>query len=167
MRTCVDCGLAKPETDFYRRIGKNKTYRYRTCGKCYRKKNQAKTNAAQKRYRATGAMQAFFVKNNAKVSDGKKGREFDLDMEFVKDMISNPCTYCGRSTKFMGLDRIDNSIGHVKTNVNPCCRRCNLIRNSMPYEAWKVVATAVKKASDQGLFGDWEGQTYRGKKKCP
>lgn len=108
-------------------------------------------------------MQAFWVKNNAKWADKRKGRENDLDIAFVKEMISNPCRYCGRNAKFMTLDRIDNSIGHVRSNVVPCCRRCNLVRNSMPIEAWVVVAEGMKKATEMGLFGDWEGQTFHGK----
>lgn len=167
MKTCKACGESKPETDFYRRISKKqKVYRYRTCNSCYRKKNIKRINDAQKRWRASGKNNAFFVKNNAKVSDRKKGREFNLDLAFVKKTIDHPCSYCGRDNVPIGLDRINNSVGHVRSNVVPACRRCNLIRNSMPYEAWLVVAEAVKKASEAQLFGDWEGQTFSGGAKC-
>lgn len=107
-------------------------------------------------------MQAFWVKNNAKWADKKKGRANDIDLAFVKKVISQPCEYCGRSTAFMTLDRIDNDLGHLQTNVLPACRRCNLVRNSMPFEAWVVVAEGMKKATQLGLFGTWEGQTFHG-----
>jgi hypothetical protein len=55
----------------------------------------------------------------------------------------------------MTLDRIDNTIGHVKTNVKPACIRCNLLRRNMPYAAWLMLVPAVKKARKFGLFDGW------------
>jgi hypothetical protein len=55
----------------------------------------------------------------------------------------------------MTLDRKDNSIGHLLDNVVPCCIRCNYIRRDMPFEAWLIVATGIRKAKELGLFGTW------------
>ena len=35
----------------------------------------------------------------------------------------------------------------------------------MPYEAWMVVAEAMRRAREQGLFGDWVGIIRCGAKK--
>jgi hypothetical protein len=59
----------------------------------------------------------------------------------------------------MTLDRIDNFIGHVKTNVQPACIRCNYLRRDMPYEAWLIVAEGVRQARKAGAFADWVGGT--------
>ena len=62
--------------------------------------------------------------------DKKKGFICDLSEVWIKNNItSKPCTYCG-SVVGIGCDRIDNSMGHLKINVIPCCRQCNSIRNN-------------------------------------
>jgi hypothetical protein len=163
-KVCKRCRKPKPIGSFWRRSGANgKTYFRPTCGTCYGKVVAPGNQERLKKYRQDGRMLAYFVKNNAKSADKKKGRENDLDLEFVKTMLVLPCHYCGRHTQFMTLDRIDNSVGHIRTNVVTSCRRCNQTRNSMPFEAWLVVAEGMKRAAELGLFGAWEGQTYEGR----
>jgi hypothetical protein len=55
----------------------------------------------------------------------------------------------------MTLDRIDNSIGHLMSNVNPCCYRCNYIRANMPYAAWLSIVPAIRATFELGLFAAW------------
>ena len=60
--------------------------------------------------------------------DKKKGQVCNLDREFMMTQIFNKsCIYC-KSIQNIGCDRIDNTIGHIKTNVVPCCRICNTTR---------------------------------------
>jgi endonuclease I len=54
------------------------------------------------------------------------------------------------------LDRIDNIIGHIKSNVVVACLRCNSIRSNMPYEAWLSVVPAIKTTKQNGLFKGWK-----------
>lgn len=56
--------------------------------------------------------------------DKSKGHTCDLDIEFVTSVLTNGCYYCG-SKHELGLDRIDNTQGHLRTNVLPCCKLCN------------------------------------------
>lgn len=56
----------------------------------------------------------------------------------------------------MSMDRVDNSIGHTKSNVVPACIRCNYMRKDMPMEAWKFLVPYIKQAKENGLFGDWD-----------
>jgi hypothetical protein len=58
-----------------------------------------------------------------------KGLENDLDEEYVKDSLSKSCSYCGFPSE--GLDRIDNKIGHTKSNCIPACKSCNIARNNI------------------------------------
>lgn len=98
-------------------------------------------------------------------SDKEHGRSgFDLDTEFVRGLISDGCAYCGAKDIRMTLDRIDNGLGHAKTNVNPACVRCNHVRGSMPYEAWSVLVPAVRRAYESGLFGKWWMDTRKNNK---
>lgn len=64
-----------------------------------------------------------------KLRDRKKGLENDLTQDFVITMCKQPCIYCG-DTERIGLDRIDNSKGHLMNNVVPCCYDCNCARNA-------------------------------------
>lgn len=55
-----------------------------------------------------------------------------------------PCVYCG-DTHLIGCDRIDNSKGHLKTNVVPCCCSCNKARgDSFSYEEMLVLGNTIK-----------------------
>ena len=53
----------------------------------------------------------------------------DIDIDWMIDnILTKPCHYCG-DTHRIGCDRIDNSKGHTKNNVVPCCIECNTARN--------------------------------------
>lgn len=63
--------------------------------------------------------------------DKKKGDNHicDLTLDFLDlKILNNPCVYCGDTQDNIGCDRIDNSIGHLMSNVVPCCRLCNVTR---------------------------------------
>lgn len=79
-----------------------------------------------------------------KERDKRKNLYNDLDLNFAKEMMSQPCIYCG-STKDIGLDRIDNKKGHSKDNVVPCCYICNTARNSnFSFEEMKILGKTIK-----------------------
>jgi len=80
---------------------------------------------------------------------------FDLDHDFVSALIADGCKYCGINNVRMTLDRIDNQLGHLKSNVHPACVRCNHIRGSMPFDAWMNMVPSIRKTYELGLFADW------------
>lgn len=129
-----------------------------TCSSCCgRRMDPEKRRSYLRKYMTEGRRVAYVIKGGAVVSDRAAGRDNDLDLEFIRSLIALPCSYCLRKTDRMSIDRIDNAIGHIKTNVVPACRRCNSIRNSMPIEAWLVVVQGIRIATESGSFGDWEG----------
>lgn len=66
-----------------------------------------------------------------KKKDLTKRFSFDLTSEWmINNILFKPCTYCG-DTDHVGCDRIDNSKGHTKDNVIPCCKDCNTVRGDM------------------------------------
>lgn len=69
----------------------------------------------------------------------------DYDDVWLRENITTkPCCYCGSSLS-IGADRIDNSKGHTKDNVIPCCKACNVIRNRFfTIEEFKLIATFCK-----------------------
>ena len=58
----------------------------------------------------------------------KRNIEFSLTKEFVKQLVHTSCHYCG-SIERIGIDRVDNNIGYVESNVVPCCKFCNLAKH--------------------------------------
>ena len=82
----------------------------------------------------------------------KRGwNSFILFSEFMF-LSTQPCYYCGLSPSnfatdrmggkgykkvsdvsivYSGIDRIDSSIGYVSGNVVPCCKHCNVAKNTM------------------------------------
>jgi hypothetical protein len=84
-----------------------------------------------------------YYKNRAK----NGGRTWNLTTEQAEAIFRADCHYCGKEPShqmrakkmnggyvYNGIDRIDNSKGYEPGNVVPCCRRCNMAKNDMPYE---------------------------------
>ena len=98
----------------------------------YRRKNKNRLNKQiRKKYRENrepnrtrGCVHAY-----KKYDEEHKYNICDFDVKWFRDNISSkPCIYCGY-TKKIGCDRIDNSKGHTKDNVVPCCHECNTARS--------------------------------------
>jgi hypothetical protein len=120
-------------------------------------KRKEKRNAYCKKCRRDPKFLPGIIWRDTRSSDKKLLRENDLDKDFIKDKISNGCLYCGETKIRMTLDRIDNSLVHLKTNVNPACVRCNYLRRDMPYDAWLFLVEGIRKATEQGAFNGWLG----------
>lgn len=77
----------------------------------------------------------------------------DIDIDWMIDNImTKSCIYCG-DTNRVGCDRIDNSKGHTKDNVVPCCFDCNCARNNNfshdeMMEIGKTIAKIKQKRSE-------------------
>lgn len=169
---CRSCDQTKPLNEFNTRVVNKKRYPTSYCRLCRNKKRrdnissglwksscqmpssqQSKANEKQKRTDKEHI--GRFILTDSRRSDKKKGLVNDLTRDVVDNLINNPCSYCGATDIRMTLDRVDNDLGHIESNVIPSCYRCNIVRGSMPYAAWCVVAPAMKLAYEKGLFGDW------------
>lgn len=79
----------------------------------------------------------------------KKDREFELTETMYANMTKQPCIYCHRDiteTNTSGIDRIDNGLGYIETNIQPCCGECNRMRAELTVEAFleKVSCIAAR-----------------------
>jgi hypothetical protein len=84
----------------------------------------------------------------AKTQAKKRKLSFELTQNVYGSIIAKPCHYCEADlSKSMGicLDRLNDELGYLESNVVPCCGSCNKGRNSLftPQE-WKVMITALK-----------------------
>jgi hypothetical protein len=114
----------------------------KSCG-CYRSESIAiATNA----WRLPKGEAAFnWVYDDFRRRAERRGNQWNLTKEQVKDIISKPCHYCGisysnhagkhsdfnGSIKYNGLDRVDNIRGYSMDNVVPCCKTCNVAKNNL------------------------------------
>lgn len=59
------------------------------------------------------------------------GDVIDFDAQWIVDNIfTKSCVHCGETDWHkLGCNRIDNSKGHTKDNVEPCCFHCNCVLN--------------------------------------
>lgn len=170
MKTCRTCNTSQSLDAFGTRTMKGRIYKRSQCRKCESKKRELRQSPEQRalRYqrhnemkreqRAAGERTWYFVLGDSRQSDAKCGRENNLDTAFVREALAKGCSYCGETELRMTLDRVDNNLGHLKTNVVPACIRCNYARRSMPYVAWLLLVPGIRQAREQGLFGTWTGR---------
>ena len=77
----------------------------------------------------------------------KRGYEFNISIDFFKVITQQDCEYCGISPnntclgtgsfgeyRYNGIDRVDNEIGYLESNVVPCCKDCNIAKRAMTKE---------------------------------
>ena len=157
-RTCKVC--EKPKNLLSFKMSQS-GYRSRTCRSCVTKRqhfnnpNRFRVESAKKRQQNITSS----VLQDCRSSDRKKGRiGNDLDRCFVESLITQECSYCGEKKIRITLDRKDNALAHTKSNVVPCCIRCNYLRGSMPYTAWLHIVPSIREARILGLFGDWKSK---------
>lgn len=80
-----------------------------------------------------------------RLRDKKRNLECDIDLQWLREFTAEGCHYCGDINR-VGLDRIDNFIGHIKTNVVACCYSCNCARNNnFSYEEMLILGEAIRK----------------------
>lgn len=61
----------------------------------------------------------------------REGMSFELMKEEYEYLRQQPCVYCHRPTTKMhhnGIDRIDSSIGYIRSNCVTCCGGCNVAK---------------------------------------
>lgn len=91
--------------------------------------------------------------------------EFNIDLEFIKSIVFNNCTYCNREPYelkcahqrlrkskglefdecllIQGLDRVDSNKGYTKDNVVPCCKYCNRAKSDLTTKEFKKLITLI------------------------
>jgi len=77
-----------------------------------------------------------------KQSARQRNHLFSLTKKEFAALIKQECYYCGDSPRLRphygtegitanGVDRVDNSIGYITSNVVTCCTHCNLAKRTM------------------------------------
>lgn len=112
----------------------------------------------------------------------EKGFSDLIDIESFKNIILQPCTYCGiefsrilkdiqskgnnkniisdYTLKCNGIDRIDSRIGYTKENCAPCCTFCNNAKNIMSENDFYLWIKKVYDHSNLAYFTLEKGFDY-------
>jgi len=159
-RVCVKCKIEKPLTSEFYSKDKNRfagfMYKCKSCEKLRRDlrvhryidmtpEQKAANRKNNRKYTSHGKGRAVAMINAYRKVDKNVGRTCDLDTDFMLNNIFNkPCSYCG-STDQIGCDRVDNRIGHIRTNVIPACKVCNMVRgNTFSYDEMIKIGLVIK-----------------------
>lgn len=63
--------------------------------------------------------------------------DFKISKEEFEIITIDKCYLCGKETNEThknGIDRIDNNLGYIKTNIKSCCGNCNYMKNKFDLE---------------------------------
>ena len=78
-----------------------------------------------------------------RMNAGRRGIKFFLTKEEFEDLVTKNCFYCGakpsaRKNKALkshmpmnGVDRVDNTVGYLKSNCVPACPECNMAKRML------------------------------------
>lgn len=87
-------------------------------------------------------------------TDKRAGFKTSVSLEGMRFAAEMPCFFCCGRTR-LGLDRIENSLGHLNSNCVPCCAECNFILIDLPWEAKLELREPLRKIREKGILKDW------------
>lgn len=83
----------------------------------------------EKRVKYTPMRRAHLLLTSYQAMDRKRGFGDDVDFDarwMVDNIFTKSCVHCGETDwRKLGCNRLDNTKGHTKDNVEPCCWECN------------------------------------------
>lgn len=103
--------------------------------------------------------------------DKEKNRECNIDVNYISTLLTeqqNKCHYCNhevmlekgdRKMSQISIDRIDNSKGHIKGNCIITCLFCNMARNDVPIDLYKLFISTLKGKTQVNLNNFVEDKT--------
>lgn len=65
-----------------------------------------------------------------------KNLEFNLSFEQFMTLWRKPCSYCQEEIDSIGIDRFDNEIGYILSNIISCCKTCNYMKRELSFEVF-------------------------------
>lgn len=136
-KICNACGTLLTSENWYKWYQKKKNYK---CNTCVLEKTKASPNYKNKRITTTIKKQ-FDKTLSRKISnflkDAKlRSKAVEFTYAEVGVLMKQSCNYCGNAEGYNGLDRVDSSLGYLKTNTVPCCKMCNWGKNTLSTTAY-------------------------------
>lgn len=66
----------------------------------------------------------------------EKNLPFEITTEHFDSLISMPCYLCAKESlddHCNGIDRVDNTLGYIESNIQSCCGECNLMKKTFDF----------------------------------
>lgn len=109
----------------------------------YKDRGKIKNKQTSKIYRKTIMGRYVDYKKSAKI----KKRVFNITLTEFEKLVNNKCYYCGENG--YGVDRVDNNLGYIFSNVVSCCTMCNRMKmahtqNDFINQCKKIVNNIIK-----------------------
>lgn len=167
-KICITCGVEKPLDDFPAGKRRSGSLYYRPhCYSCKYGKEKSNGRVTDKEY-----LRSYYYKNKLEFkykayrhNDKVKFRDCTTIEKYASiELMTLPCSYCGLEHAH-GLDRLDNSKGHSKDNVVPCCEKCNYLLGDLPVEAKNLLKKGLTEIREKGLLEKWTIPTKRRRQK--
>ena len=115
-KLCKDCKKEKLISEFGRSSRNNDGLKA-ICKNCSNIKMQAKRNTKIGKYK------------DYRHTASRRNILWQLTKEDFERLWQQPCFYCGGPIATIGIDRVDNSIGYMNSNIVSCCYKCNIMKN--------------------------------------
>lgn len=128
LRCLCDCG--KQATVTYSNLFRKDTKCTKSCG-CLTLESHLSKQTWEVEFRR-------YERSNAK----KRGLLFDFTLDEFKHICNLQCFYCEKNPQIKthvgtayrnSIDRLDSSVGYIKTNCVPCCVTCQFMKGSLSY----------------------------------
>lgn len=138
---------------------------YRAAQRAYYRENRDSIRTKRKSYWSENSARFLEARGNdpkyrymhARSTARRRALVFDIGFEnYLQLIAADACAYCGFPLSKLGysLDRIDNSIGYLPTNVVPCCKECNRARSDLVSfdEMTKHIGPAIQRIKEERLI---------------
>jgi len=119
-RTCINCKEEKSILKFHKN---GKRDRHKICAICRNEKRKTWDKSWKKKPKR--------VYSEYKRSANKRNLIFQISEKEFLDFEDSFCNYCGVGLDQIRLDRVDNNMGYITTNVVPCCSTCNFLKHTL------------------------------------
>ncbi len=167
-KMCKRCGEEREILNFSPQ-SRDPTKRRNICNACNYKRSKD-SGYIDSRKEENRQYQKAYHKRSPEVAKHKsythqdKVKNFSNSITLIeyRELIKEGCFYCGVFGD-IGLDRIDNSLGHNKSNCKPCCEKCNFILGDIPYEAKLLMIPSLTEIKQNNLLNNWIIPTKRTK----
>jgi len=159
-----DCGNTTEVGSYSLRSGMTKS-----CG-CIR----SETSRKPYRYSTQHKVYSYY-----KAHARRKGYPFTINKADFLKMIVKPCFYCGNQFgninkseynngdfEYTGIDRFDPNLGYTIENCVPCCKDCNMAKNTHRCEDFiahmhTIVSHNIMRVDGDYCINQWSGNGER------
>lgn len=170
MYRCRVCKIDKMLSEFYanRRTKTGYTYACKLClsAEAKRDRTRDRTKARendkrknrQRRNRNPRQYWADTNFRNVRKRALRRGLDFDLDVEFLLEIAPTHCPIFGIELDFLAsegkisdrspsIDRVDNSLGYVKSNIAVMSNRANRLKSDASVEELRKLADFIERVT--------------------